>query len=773
MPIDVTFPTGDELPIPGVVRRVVAFASRVGVAFGNGYRTVVTTGRWGIVGLWIVVATFLPLLAPPHPGGGGFCEFLPEDHPIIRAQLEVLEEFAVPVLSGTTVVVHQADGLSLLTRADSYLWALATTQDNLEGRTPPGPDQVIAAIPVPTGRTDTTVTYLYGSEGTGIVGMARLGDQYAAHFQTQRGVETYVTGFVPAQVAQGDYLNARIGLFEVASLILILLVVALAFRSLLAPLVVVAIAAVGYLTYLPVLSIVATALGFEVPGQLEPVLLALLLGVVTDYCVLFFHTLRDEIDSGADNLTGARAAVGHNASIIAVAGLTVAGGTIALLAAPFEIFRALGPALALTVLVGVVLSLTLTPALMAIFGWRLFSVIPVRGSSPARLRGPAASIPHQLERRESRRVDRLTRRGPALMASAIVLVGLATAALPLTQARFDLSFAAGLPRADSVAEGAALLDGVGLRGITAPTEVVLNQSSIIDQRAALIRLETKLTQQPGVARVIGPDDSPFTDPRGIVLAENGDAARYVVIFDSDPLAARAIDDLRTLESNVASLARGSGLADAKITITGQTVIATEVADLTRQSLEVVLITALLVELLILILYLRALVAPVVLLACSALSVAAALGLTTLLFQGILGQQGLTFYAPFAAAILLIALGSDYNVFAVGPIWQEASRRPLAEAIKIAVPRSSRAITLAGLILAATFALVAIIPLSTFRQIAFAMTVGLLLDTLIVRPILTPAVLTLLGRSAGWPGRRITTGPATTQQPVAEATEGPT
>jgi RND superfamily putative drug exporter len=162
---------------------------------------------------------------------------------------------------------------------------------------------------------------------------------------------------------------------------------------------------------------------------------------------------------------------------------------------------------------------------------------------------------------------------------------------------------------------------------------------------------------------------------------------------------------------------------------------------------------------------------VVLLACSALSVAAALGLTTLLLQGVLGQQGLTFYAPFAAAVLLIALGSDYNVFAVGPIWQEAARRPLAEAISIAVPRSSRAITLAGLILAATFALVAIIPLSTFRQIAFAMTVGLLLDTLVVRPILTPAVLTLLGRSAGWPGKRITTGPATTPHAVAEAREG--
>jgi RND superfamily putative drug exporter len=131
---------------------------------------------------------------------------------------------------------------------------------------------------------------------------------------------------------------------------------------------------------------------------------------------------------------------------------------------------------------------------------------------------------------------------------------------------------------------------------------------------------------------------------------------------------------------------------------------------------------------------------VVLLAASALSVAAALGLTTFLFQDVLGQQGLTFYAPFAAAVLLIALGADYTVFSVGSIWGRQAV-PLNEAIMDALPRTSRAITTAGVILAATFALVAIIPLATFRQIAFAVAVGLMIDTLIVRPVLTPALLT--------------------------------
>ena len=735
-----------------------------GERFGRAYRATVTRGRWVIVAAWLAAAVAAVTLAPAHTSGGGFGEFLPADHPILQNQQRVLEQFRVPVVSGTTVVVHQPDGLSLLTRADSYLWALGTTQRNLEGRTPPGPDQVAAAIPVPTGRADTTVSFLYGSEGTGIVGMARLGDRYAAHFQTQRGVETYVTGFVPAQVAQGDYLNSRIRLFELASLVLIVVVVALAFRSLLAPVVVVGIAAIGYLTYLPVLTVVAAAAGFEVPGQLEPVLLALLLGVVTDYCVLFFHSFREELDRGRDHLTAVRNAVRDNASVIAVAGLTVAGGTIALLAAPFGLFRALGPALALTVVIGVGLSLTLTPALMTILGWRLFTVIPRRGSRRARLPEVAEATSVRLEERRDRLIHRLVRRGPALVATVAVIGALTVAALPLLQARFDLSFTAGLPRQDGVAEGAAILEAAGLAGITAPTEVVVEQNGVAGERERLVRMQQALAEEPGVARVLGPADSPFSDPEGVVMADGGDGARFLVILDSDPLAARAIDDVTALRGRVDAIAADAGLRPTEVLVTGQTVIAAEVASLTQRSLEIVLVAALLVELLILVLYLRALIAPIVLLACSALSVAAALGLTTLLFQGLLGHQGLTFYAPFAAAVLLIALGSDYNVFAVGPIWREAASRPLAEALTVAVPRVARAITIAGIILAATFAMVAIIPLSTFRQIAFAMAVGLLLDTLVVRPILTPSVLTLLGSAAGWPGGRVSTAPTVGAQP---------
>lgn len=745
--------------LPRQLHSGTAALSRGSALLGRAYRTGVTAGRWGIVGAWVAAAVLVSVLVPSGSGGGGgFGNLLPPDSQVLKVEERVLQEFRVPVLAGTTVVVHQPGGLSLLTRADSVLWALATTQEVIEAPAPPPPGKLLAAIPVPTGRADTTVTYLYVTEGTGLRNTVQLASVYSAHFKNQAAVGSYVTGFVPAQIAQGEYLRSRLPLFEVASVLLILLVVALAFRSLLAPLAVLGIAAIGYLVYFPVLDQVAHALDFEVPRQLEPVLLALLLGVVTDYCVLFFSAFRDELDTGTDSITSARNALRRYGSVVAVAGLTVAGGTIALLAAPFQIFRALGPALALTVLVGLAVCLTLTPAVMTILSWRLFTVLPVRGSE----RIEPVELRHAAERRRllTRGIELLTFRKPALAATAAVVVVLGLASVPLIQARLDLSFTAGLPSDDTVSEGAQLLDEAGIRGISAPTEVLIEQEGVTEQRAELIRLEEAISRQPGVARVLGPADLPTERARRLVLADSGNAARLVVVYDSDPLAADAIGNVLLLQERLPELAAASGLSAARVSMTGQTLIAAEVAQLTRDSLKVTLVVALVIELVILTLYLRALIAPIALLACSVLSVTAALGLTTLVFQNLLGEQGLTFYAPFSAAVLLIALGSDYNVFSVGSIWEEAKRRPLAEALRIAVPRASHAITVAGLILAATFALVAIIPLSTFRQIAFAMTVGLLLDTLIIRPVLTPAVLTLLGRWATWPNRSISTaGPS--------------
>jgi len=161
---------------------------------------------------------------------------------------------------------------------------------------------------------------------------------------------------------------------------------------------------------------------------------------------------------------------------------------------------------------------------------------------------------------------------------------------------------------------------------------------------------------------------------------------------------------------------------------------------------------LLVNFLLLALFLRAFVAPLYLLAASVASVAATLGLTKYVFQDLLGHSDITYYVPFAAGVLLVCLGSDYNVYVVGRIWQEAERMPLREAIAFAAPRASKAIGVAGIALAASFGMLAVVPIDGFRELAFMLSVGVLLETFVVRSALIPALISLFGSSSGWPGR---------------------
>jgi RND superfamily putative drug exporter len=723
---------------------------------GRLYRSGIVRGRWVVLLAWAALAIVVFTLLPNgHAVGGdaGFSNLLPADSPALQVEQRALSSFRVPVLSGTTVVVHAKDGLTLRTRVLVALKAYEATKRTIAQGPSTRPGSIIAAVPVPLVADDVAVNYLFLSPGTGIWKTSSLANAYARQMRAaieQPGVDVSVTGFVPAQVSQGEQLAAALPLFELASLVIILLITSITFRSLLAPVLILVTGATGYLIFYRVLSGTAGQFGLSVPQQLEPVLAALFIGVITDYCVLLFSSFRDALTRGEDQFTAARSALADDGPVIAVAGITVAGGIIALLVSPFAFFRALGPSLAVTVVSAVLVALTLAPALMTLVGSRLFSL---RGASHLRahaaLRGDDGGRAHRVA---VAAVRALTLRRVAAIAVLVSVGALAVAAAPVLHARLSLSFTAGLPADDPVQRSAQLLSSAGIRGITAPTEVLVEGNGVADaQRVQLVALQVLLAQQPGVARVIGPGDNPLRANIGVVYSASGDAARYIVVLDSDPLGARAVADLRALQRALPRLASTAQLRDVRVEVTGQTRIASEVAGLTVESLRDTLIAAFVIELLILVLYLRSLLAPVMVLLAGLLSVGAASGLTVLLFQDRLGQPGLTFYAPFSTAILLLALGADYTVFTVGAIWRQAREAPLRSAIVSTLPRTARTVTAAGIILASTFASVAFVPLTAFQQIAFTMAVGLLLDTLVVRPILTPALLALLGRSSQWPG----------------------
>jgi putative drug exporter of the RND superfamily len=341
----------------------------------------------------------------------------------------------------------------------------------------------------------------------------------------------------------------------------------------------------------------------------------------------------------------------------------------------------------------------------------------------------------------------------ALLIAAACVAGLLAAAWGVRDLRLGSPLIRELPASSGIVRAStAAADGFA-PGILSPTEILVTGPGVTGQIAALARLQQELAAQPGVAELAGPASLPaVAAPLNPMLAASGDAARFVVVERTDPLDATAIARVHALQDHLAALGREAGLAGgARFEVAGQTALTGDsinwiFADLWHVALAIVVATLLLLAL-----FLRSLLAPVYLLAASILAVFASLGLTMLICRALLGSASLVYFVPFAAGVLLVALGSDYNVFVVGRIWEEAKRRPVRDAVAVAAPRASRAITTAGVALAASFATLAVIPLEQFRQLAIFMALGVIIDAIAVRSLLVPALVAFFGRLGMWPG----------------------
>jgi RND superfamily putative drug exporter len=284
--------------------------------------------------------------------------------------------------------------------------------------------------------------------------------------------------------------------------------------------------------------------------------------------------------------------------------------------------------------------------------------------------------------------------------------------------------------------------------------VLVEGDGIAADGEALHDLERALAERRNFADVIGPGGAAERADLGATVSPTGDAVRFLVILDLDPLGARAIDTIARLGEDLPGLLADAGLGGATASLAGDTAISAETVNETQSDLSRVIPVVALVVFAVLAIFLRALVAPAYLVAASLLALAASLGLTIGVFQILLGFGALTYYVPFAGTVLLVTLGSDYNVYLAGRVWSEARARPLRRAVAVAVARASSAIGVAGIVLALSFAMLAIVPLRPFRELAFLLASGLLIDAFVVRTLLAPALMTLFDERSGWPGRRL-------------------
>lgn len=716
--------------------------------------------RWLVVAFWAAAAvasvTLLPTIREAQTGALG--DLVPVDAEAIATEQRSAELFAFPFLSRTQVVIRDPGGLNARILAATTARVVALNRKQIPGLRAIAGAYVVANV---TGseafareRGTTLVVPLLYRPDIGPTERTELAEglvQRLAPFA--EGATLGVTGAVTARDAQADVIEEHLPLTELATLVFVLVAVALATRSLVAPLVNLLAVAIAYLVSIRLVAAVGQQAGISVPAEVQPVIVALLFGVVTDYALFFLSRFERALaDAGGDGQAAAVSSLRELTPILTACGVAVAAGTGALVVAELGFLRAFGPGVAASVLVALAVAVTLVPALCAILGAR---VLWPRGASATEEEGSP----------RTRRVLELVVDRPVAVAVACITVLLALSAGVLGLALGN-PLLRGLPD-DSPPRAAYAQAAAGLApGVISPTTLVVEGDGVARRRTALARLQRLLGAEPGVAAVVGPASNPTQRTFGAVLSPDGNAARYGLILGDDPLGAQAVRRLGDLRGRVPRLLRQAGLPAATGSLAGDTALVSETIDRAGQDVPRILPAVLLAIMLVLVVLLRAVVAPLYLTALALPAPVAALGVTVLFFEGLLGQPELTYFVPIAAGVLLVALGSDYNVFLVGRIWSEARIRPLREAIVAGAAAASPAITAAGIVLAVSFGALAFVPVQAFRQLAFMVAVGLLIDAFLVRTLLVPAVIAIVGVRSGWPGRALRSGRVSVPAPPA-------
>jgi RND superfamily putative drug exporter len=598
------------------------------------------------------------------------------------------------------------------------------------------------------------------------------------------GLQFHQAGTVATNVANQTGSNSTGNKIQALSVLFIVILLLVIFRSLLAPLITLIPSVFALLISMRFIGGLG-AHGLQISEITELLLIVLLLGAGTDYGLFLVFRVREEIRAGRppkDAVAHALVRVGE--SITASAG-TVILALLTLLLASFGIYRDLGVPLAVGVAVMLLAGLTLLPALLAIFGRAAFW--PSRVTAGTGKDGLWGKIAGRLVRRPA----------ITLGIGLVCFLGLASAALGYHSGGFG--GATNAPAGSQAAVGNAIVARNFPQASANPANLIFRYPSPVwDDPGALAQADSSLRSSGQFTALSGP-----LNPNGQALtpaqyahlhAELGPAATLpprepatLTVPDADYDAYRttsqyvsgdgqiiqfeatlkaggqettaAMNATPAIRAAVTTAAKASGSTDSGVA--GEAAALYDVSGASNHDLAVIIPVAVLAIGLLLALVLRSLVAPLYLVVSVALSYVAALGVSTLLFIDIGGGGGLTFILPFLMFIFLLALGEDYNILVMTRIREETRQLPLRQAVIRAVGRTGPTVTSAGLVLAGTFAVLAVAggsgsSGSQVQDIGAGLAIGILMDTFLVRTLLVPSTVALLGRWNWWPsamGRR--------------------
>ncbi|MEU6860789.1 MMPL family transporter [Glycomyces sp. NPDC046736] len=531
------------------------------------------------------------------------------------------------------------------------------------------------------------------------------------------GLEVLVTGQAALGADLGEAFGEVDGLLLLVAASVVAVILVLVYRSPLLPILVLlssgfALAAASAAVYA-----LADADVISLNGQSQGILFILVFGAATDYALLLVARFREELAS-ADRFTAVRRALRATIEPIAASAGTVTLGLLCLLFSQLESNRGLGPVAAIGIAASFVAATTFLPAVLAICGKAAFwprRTAKVRGGS-----------------RLWRGVAGLVRRRPRLV-WVVTAAGLAVAAAFMVQLKADGTAQTDvfLTDVDSVA-GQEVLAAHFPAGSGTPAVIIANADAAEEVLAA--------AEVDGVASA-----APVVDESGAVREAEGLVMIEAVLEDApDSEAAEAtVERLREAVHDVDG-------ADAKVG--GPTAIQLDTLKVSERDRAVIIPIVLAVILAVLMLLLRSVLAPLLLTATVVLSFGATMGVSALVFNHLLGFPGADPTVVLFGFVFLVALGIDYNIFLMTRVREESVRLGTRAGTLRGLVATGGVITSAGVVLAATFSALAVLPILFLAQIAFVVAFGVLIDTIIVRSLLVPALTFDLGRRVWWPSK---------------------
>lgn len=687
------------------------------------------------VSLWVGFAILLSAFAP---GGNEFVEAnkdagLPADAESIIADRQLDKHFPEDGGMPLFAVFHKEEGLT-----DQEILSYAETIEGIETDTAFGEIEI---IPLTQMNPEILATFLSENKKTffipltlpeGLEGneihklMSSIKENVAT--DTDKGVEVSWTG--PAAIA-----SDAVELFSQADVVLLLSTVGILlvllliiYKSPLLTLIPLVGAAIVYAVVDRVIGLSASVGLFTAESQALSIMTILLFAVVTDYSLLIFSRYREELRRNDSVDIAMRETMRHVKEPIFFSGSTIVLSVATLFFTLYEPYRNFAPVFAIAAGAMLIAGLTLLPALFALIGRKAFwPVIPKYGEEKIEKTKIWGKI-----------ANKVTKRPVLFMIPITLLLFLGAWNVTSLEESYDLidSF----PEDLSSRVGYERLSDSFSAGSLAPGTLlfVSGQELGADDLQPII---DKINEKPGIENV-----SALGNP----LSEDWKSAKFSLTFAGNPYDVKAFDTVLEIRDESQAMLKELSLPDMEIFIAGESAKYADIRETNKRDTILVMIMMTVLITIMLGFQTRSVIGPIYMMGTILLSYAATLGLSLFLFDIFLGLEAINYRIPLYTFVFLIALGVDYSIMLIARIREEMKNHPFEDAVRLGLERTGGVISSAGLILAATFLVLATMPIYELKLFGFIMALGILIDTFVVRPLLIPAILIKLGKWSFWP-----------------------